>query len=175
MCIIGDNLQGLLRQYEICPEILYDTFSIAVELDACYYKWKAGLKNPITIDNVDGSACYERLEMKNGEMLLKSGEGAVCCSADRYRIPPGYFGLIQTKGTIARWMIAAHLADGQVEPGFEGKVTLELMNLSPYSVLLRHRTRIAQMYIFRCSTNNPEFIYRGRYGDSDEPTIPKLR
>ncbi|WP_428981187.1 dCTP deaminase domain-containing protein [Marinomonas rhodophyticola] len=40
-------------------------------------------------------------------------------------MPNNKFGLVQTKGSIARGFISVHMSDGQVDPGYKGKVTLE--------------------------------------------------
>jgi deoxycytidine triphosphate deaminase len=88
-------------------------------------------------------------------------------------MPNGFFGLIQTKGTLARLFVSATCNDGQVEPGYKGKLTLELMNFSNYQVDLPIGCEVAQLFIFQCSgeTVNP---YAGKYQAATGPTLPRF-
>jgi len=70
-------------------------------------------------------------------------------------MPLGYIGFVQTKGTLARLFVAAHCTDVQIEPGFSGKVTLELMNQSPFDIAIPVGANIAQIYIM--SVKSPHY------------------
>ena len=95
----------------------------------------------------------------------------LACSSQNITMPLGYIGFVQTKGTLARLFVAAHCADAQIEPGFSGKVTLELMNQSPFDIAIPVGANIAQIYIMRCSTDNSK-PYNGKYQRCEIPTLP---
>lgn len=173
MIIVGDNLGSLVKQFNICDLRLFDQFSLTIELDK-YYCIPKKSEIPINYEGVSGDDYYEDLEMENGKLTIQPGQALLACSADRYKIPPGYIGFLQTKGSLARWMVVAHLCDGQVEPGFEGKITLEMVNFSPNPVEFNFRAKIAQLYLHRCTNLMDEEQYKGRYADSDKPTTPRL-
>jgi deoxycytidine triphosphate deaminase len=87
-------------------------------------------------------------------------------------MPPGYFGLIQTKGSLARLFIAVTCNDGQIDAGYEGRVTFEIVNLGHLRVRAPRLAPVAELYVFRTSTNNVS-LYNGRYQGADKPTIYK--
>lgn len=171
MIVVGDNLKGLIRAKEICNEDLFDEFSIKVKLDSSIFRLKPKEMDVIkygfhTVENY-----YKQEELKDGELVLQPGECVLACSSDNIKMPLGYLGFVQTKGTLARLFVAAHCADAQIEPGFSGRVTLELMNQSPFKIAIAVGADVAQIYVMRCSTDNSK-PYNGKYQSSDIPTLP---
>lgn len=174
MIIIGDNLKGLIEQFNICSISLYDVFSINIELDDIYYTQNKTDK-VIIYEGSDGSEFYEEKKMIDGKLELKQNSGILACSIDNFSIPLGYIGFIQTKGSLARWFVTAHHCDGQVEPGFNGKITLEIYNHSENKVELKYKAKVAQLFIYKCSTNNVEYSYKGKYNGYAKPTLPSIK
>lgn len=100
------------------------------------------------------------------------GMKLLACSVEYIRMPLDHMGFIQTKGSLARGFVLAHMCDGQIDPGFNGKVTFELINLSDLSYQLVYGMPIAQLFIFRLTTPLPSG-YDGRYQGADRPTAMK--
>lgn len=171
MVVIGDNLKGLIQTKNICSDNLYDEFSIKVELNRTVFRLKAQKGKPIKYGYQNVDEYYNKEELKKGELVLVPGECVLACSSEDITMPLGYIGFVQTKGTLARLFVAAHCADQQIEPGFSGRVTLELINLSPFEISIPVGANIAQIYIMRCSTDNSKG-YDGKYKGSDIPTLP---
>lgn len=171
MIVVGDNLKGLIRAKNICDEDLFDEFSIKVKLDSNVFRLKPVEGKIIKYGLHTVNDYYELKELKEGELVLEPGECVLACSSHKINMPLGYLGFVQTKGTLARLFVAAHCADAQIEPGFSGKVTLELMNQSPFKVSIPVGSNIAQIYVLRCSTDNSK-PYSGKYQSSDIPTLP---
>lgn len=171
MVIVGDNLKGLIQTKNICSVDLFDEYSIRVRLERIVFCLNPDDKKIIRygVHTVDDS--YEKKELDNGDLLLEPGECVLACSVDKIQMPLGYMGFVQTKGTLARLFVAAHCADAQIEPGFSGKVTLELINQSPFKVAIPVGSDVAQIYVMRCSTDNSK-AYDGRYKNKDIPTLP---
>jgi deoxycytidine triphosphate deaminase len=174
MVIIGRNLLGLIRQYDICPERLFDRFSISLELDDCVLRPRPPASGAIRYDMQEVEGLFEEQSLASGELVLAPGEAVLACSSDIVRMPIGYIGMLQAKGSLARLFVSVHCSDSQVEPGFIGKVTFELVNHSPFRVALAFRARVAQLFIFKCSTANPDDSYNGRYQNASKPTLPRL-
>ncbi|MCH2454533.1 MAG: hypothetical protein MK192_02405 [Idiomarina sp.] len=173
MVIVGENLKGLILSESICSVDHFDNFSINLKLDSSIYRQseKAPTEKVIRygLQRVDDYYDLERLE--DGSLKIAPGECILACSSELIRMPLGYLGLVQTKGTLARLFISAHCSDSQIEPGFSGKITLEIVNHSSFSVEIPVGANIAQLYILRCSTDNSE-PYSGKYQESDLPTLP---
>lgn len=171
MIVIGENLKGLINAKNICEEGLFDEFSIKIKLDRSIFRLrpKEGEQIKYGLQSVDDYYSLETLE--DGELILAPGECVLACSSHEIKMPLGYLGFVQTKGTLARLFVAAHCADAQIEPGFSGKVTLELINNSPFEICIPVGANIAQIYVMRCSTDNSK-PYDGKYQRSDIPTLP---
>jgi dCTP deaminase len=75
-------------------------------------------------------------------LLLKPKETVLACSKEIISMPTGYFGFIQTKGTLARFFITVHCCDAQVDPGYEGKLTFEICNFGNVAVKIRPGTLV---------------------------------
>jgi len=103
-------------------------------------------------------------------IVLKPLTSMLCTSMERINLPLGYFGLLQTKGSLARFMVSLHFSDGQIDPGFRGNVTFEIFNGSNFYINIKKGQKVGNLYIFNTSTTIAE-PYRGRYCDSNIPTV----
>lgn len=173
MIIVGDNLKKLLTQYNIIDnEHSFDETSITLRLD--------NVINRIEPTN-NAEVCYghdipddwimEEIIPDAGFVLPSKG-CVLACSKETVKIPIGYFGLIQTKGSLARLFILVHCCDGQVDPGFVGKLTFEICNLANFPVRLFAGQKIAQLFIIKTSTRQVK-PYDGRYQGATSPTVQK--
>jgi deoxycytidine triphosphate deaminase len=174
MIVIEKNLEQLAAQHSICDKSLIDDFSIKVQMGSYFYEVKvenAG-KKIVYGSHPDPSQLFSEKQEVAQNLSLESGARIITCSKHKYSIPLDYFGLIQTKGTLARLFVQATCNDGQVEPGFEGFVTLEIINLSPWTIEIPVGSDIAQLYLIKCSSP-AEKPYNGRYvhKSKDGPTL----
>jgi dCTP deaminase len=100
-----------------------------------------------------------------------------CCflasTVEIVEMPLNLMGFIQTKGTIARGFVTVHLCDGQIDPGYKGQITLELVNLSNIQYRLKPGTAIAQLFLHRLSVPLTSG-YEGRYQAATGPTSMRL-
>jgi len=173
MLIISENLKALVEQYDVCKQALVDEFSIKIKLGNKFHSPLPSENSVVYGSHPDPVTLFSKIDAINQNLTLNPGARYIACTQDIYNIPIDYFGLIQTKGTLARLFVAITCNDGQVEPGFCGYVTLEILNHSPWTVDLPVGSEIGQMYLFKCSTsaNNP---YKGRYAEASRlgPTLP---
>lgn len=174
MLIIDENLRSLVEENNICSNpSLIDTFSLQVRLSNNYYVLKKDTDKVIKYGfNGDSlSELYELKESKEGSIILEPGQQILACSHDIYKMPSNIFGLLQTKGSLARLFVQITCTDGQVEPGFNGKITLEMINLSTFKVEIPFFSKVGQLYLFNCSMHTTK-LYNGRYNNANSPTIP---
>lgn len=174
MLIIDENLRSLVEEKGICSNpSLIDTFSLQVRLSNDYYVLKKDADKVIKY-GFDSDSLYDLYEFKEsdtGSIILEPGQQILACSHDSYKIPSNIFGLLQTKGSLARLFVQITCTDGQVEPGFEGKITLEIVNLSTFKVEIPFFSKVGQLYLFNCSMHTTK-LYDGRYNNATSPTIP---
>lgn len=172
MIITGTPLLELIKQKKICSEKSFDEFSITLFLDKTIYRPIEEPAEIIYSSNINTEKLYKQEEAVNSFITLKPGDCLLACSNEKINMPQGYMGLVQTKGTLARLFVSAHCSDAQVEPGYSGKVTLELINHSKNTINFVVDSPVAQIYIFECHPNNGP-LYSGRYQNASAPTIPK--
>lgn len=173
MIVIEKGLEQLSSQYSICEKHLVDDYSIKIQLGESYFTpQKHGERIVYGAHPTPSSIFSSKLTAKQN-LIIEPGAQIIACSKNIYKIPTDYFGLVQTKGTLARLFIQATCNDGQIEPGFNGHITLEIVNLSPWTVEIPIGSDVAQLYLIKCSSpaQNP---YNGRYAEValSGPTIP---
>lgn len=164
MIIIEKNLEQLTKQHGICDKELIDDFSLKIKLGRPYYVPQERGSKIIYGQEPDPSAFFSPIQQGKQNITVGPGEQFIACSKDIYRMPLGYFGLVQTKGTLARLFVSTTCNDGQIEPGFHGHITLEIVNHSPWTIELPTSSEVAQLYLVKCSSEASK-PYQGRYAE----------
>lgn len=173
MLIVGNDLKELIIKNNICNEKNYDITSISMDLGDEIVKLIPNKKITELVYGEDiPEECIMREKISEEGIIIKPKSSIIACSQLQINMPLGYFGLLQTKGSLARMMISIHFCDGQIDSGFKGKVTYEIFNGSDFSVRLFKNQLVGNLYIFKTSTNKVK-PYNGRYKNADSPTIYK--
>ena len=76
---------------------------------------------------------------------LKPGGFVLGATVEKVHIPRALVGRIEGKSTIGRIGLTAHVTAGYLDPGFRGKVTLEIVNLFSKTLVLYPGMLIAQL------------------------------
>jgi dCTP deaminase len=72
--------------------------------------------------------------------------GAVLgCVSESLRIPADMKARAEGKSTIGRVFLAVHVTAGFIDSGWEGRITLEIVNMGPWSIVLWPGMPIAQV------------------------------
>lgn len=174
MIIIEKNLEQLTRQYSICNKELVDDFSLKIQLGNNYFEPAPDKTKKIVYGHLPApEQLFSPKKEIEQNLTLKPGSQVIACSKHPYKMPIDYFGLVQTKGTLARLFVQATCNDGQIEPGFSGYITLEIVNLSPWTIDIPSGSDVAQLYLIKCSSPAAR-AYNGRYAENAKngPTIP---
>lgn len=168
MIITEINLHELVEQYDIVPNSSIDQFSITLHLSDTIREYNFQPDHIVTYGERMNNVDIVTKEITN-EYILRAGHAILACSSENVNIPQGYIGLLQTKGSLARLFVTVHCCDGQIESGFSGHITFEICNIGPLNVRLLPNVPVAQMFIFKCSSDKE--IYNGQYNKSDTPTF----
>lgn len=138
MSILADtSLQALIDSYGLIRSrrpINIQPASIEMHLGSTY------VDNVGTPDETSGVIAEHPLVVQPGEFLLATTE-------ERVRIPDWLVGRLEGKSSWARKGLAIHVTAGFIDPGFEGEITLELVNFSKTPISLTPGIRIAQLTI----------------------------
>jgi dCTP deaminase len=99
------------------------------------------------------------IRIKDG-LRLYPGEFQLASSVERFKMPTDILGLVKDKSSWARQGISVF--NTVIEPGWEGWLTLELVNNSKNEVLIKDGDPIAQV-IFQKLDHPAEKPYEGKY------------
>lgn len=122
----------------------------------------------LSANNVD--SVVEEIIIAEDGYILKPGEFLLGSTVEKVEIPNGYYGFVETKGNIARAGIQAHNADGHIDPGFVGNITLEIKNNSNHSIIIYHNIKFVQIRFLK-STSESINPYQGKYQNQEGATI----
>jgi len=97
-------------------------------------------------------------------LVLRTGEFCLGSTQEWVNIPDDLCCRVDGKSSLARKGLQIHSA-GFVDPGYQGNITLEIINFGPRPVRLRYDCMIAQLEFVRL-TSPAEKPYNGRYQGS---------
>ncbi|MFB6083176.1 MAG: dCTP deaminase [Halorientalis sp.] len=115
---------------------------------------------------------------KGGEFILHPGDFVLGTTVERVEIPPDLIAHVEGRSSLGRLAIVVHATAGLCDPGFEGKITLELSNLGTAPVALTPGMRISQLTFTELKTpaDRPYGEERGsKYQDQSGPQASKIQ
>ncbi|HLG10603.1 MAG TPA: dCTP deaminase [Dehalococcoidia bacterium] len=120
-------------------------------------------------DNVDLTELTTITEEK--PFILHPGEFALAVTLERVEIPPDLVGRLDGKSSLGRLGLIVHSTAGFVDPGFKGRLTLELSNISNLPVTLYYKMPVSQISFSRLTTpaDKPYGAEGSKYQGQDGP------
>lgn len=112
----------------------------------------------------DEAPQYEVIELTGREdtIELEPGEFCLAHTEEYIYIPAHLSGIVAGKSTWARKGLTVHQTAGWIDPGFNGRVTLELKNVGYCILELKIGEPIAQLVLMK-NDEMPLNEYNGRY------------
>lgn len=119
-----------------------------------------------------GEPVYIRTSFKEeGTIILPPTSFVLGCTNETVSIPNWLIGQLTGKSSLARRGLSIHATAGFIDPGFSGRITLELKNDSGIPVTLTKHMRIGQLVLTATSLpalrpyGHPELgsHYQGQY------------
>ena len=123
---------------------------------------------------------YTEDHISNGEpFVLHPNEFVLGITKERITIPADIAAYLDGKSSIGRLGITAHITSGWIDPGFSGKLVLEISNLGKMPVKIYPDMRICKLLLFRLTSpsERPYNIRKTKYNltSRDNPrTIPNF-
>lgn len=106
------------------------------------------------------------------DFYIQPGEFMLASTNETIHLPSNLAAQVLGKSSIGRLGLFIHNA-GHIDPGFHGKITLELFNASSKAIRLNDIVRICQI-AFIPLTNEAEIGYNGRYQGQNAVTGSRL-
>lgn len=91
----------------------------------------------------------EPIEGAEVAYILEPGIFTLATTIERVKMPKHLVARVEGKSSIGRLGLLIHATAGFIDPGFQGNITLEMMNLSPRPIALTVGMRICQLSFSR--------------------------
>lgn len=113
-------------------------------------KWRARLHDGTTSVVPYVGTTIDRWEGENrGGYVLHPGDFVLAHTHERIIIPDDAVARVEGKSSVGRVGLLVHVTAGYIDPGFAGTITLEVVNVSRSTVILRPGIFIAQLSVIR--------------------------
>jgi dCTP deaminase len=108
--------------------------------------------------------------------IIHSGEFVLGVTIESVKIPCDLIGILHGRSSIGRLGIQVHATSGFVNPGFCGRFTLEMSNISRMPIALYPGMRICQLMLEKLNTpsETPYGNNGSKYVGDRGPTISKI-
>ena len=115
------------------------------------------------IDAVEDKMEYLPVEVEN--YPLQPNEFVLGVTEEFIHVPDNLTVMLAGKSTLARMGLQIHITAGWVDPGYRGKLTLEIVNNSS-NILQLHPGMLIGQLVFLEMAKKPDQVYSGKYQDS---------
>ena len=161
------------------PEMQIQPTSVDMRLDNEFVVYR--LSSVPVIDPKDPETIQkytERVRVEDGDFFtLHPGEFVLGSTFEWVKIPNDLVARVEGRSSIGRLAVVVHATAGFIDPGFEGKITLELSNLGRLAVKLYPGMRISQivMHEMKNAAERPYGPARGsKYLGQDRPEASRI-
>ena len=104
------------------------------------------------IDSRNPKDYTEDVEVDGGSFVLHPREFVLGITKERITLPADIMGYVDGRSSLGRLGVTAHITSGFVDPGFSGRLVLEISNLGKMPVMLYTGMRICKLLLFRMSS-----------------------
>ena len=126
---------------------------------------------PASLDVRIGAHTYDPVEnttVQTNEVVLHPGDFILGETVERVSLPADIAALLTGRSSVGRQGVVVHATAGWIDPGFDGRITLEMYNMSDEPVAFDVGERVAQLVFFQMVAPAVE-PYDGQYQGQDGP------
>ena len=110
-------------------------------------------------DEEDIAEYMESSTVPEGEaFIIHPNEFALATTQEYVKVPDDLVARVEGRSSMGRLGVTMHVTAGYVDPGFEGRITLEISNIGAMPVALYHGQRVCQL-VFETMTTPAELPY----------------
>lgn len=84
--------------------------------------------------------------------IIHPGQFILGCTKEKIKLPDDIAGYIDGKSSLGRLGLVVHITSGWVDPGFEGRLVLEMTNVGKVPVAVYPDMRICKLVLFKLSS-----------------------
>jgi len=160
MIISDKTIKNLIKKGELTIEPFEDYLiqpaSVDLRLGTQYLKID---ENQVEIMTLNDKINYNKIE--SSEIVIPPHSFLLATTEEYIRLPENLTAFVEGRSSIGRMGLFIQNA-GWVDPGFAGKITLELYNANRLPIKLKAGRRICQLVIAKMD-QKAEFPYQGKY------------
>lgn len=140
---------------------IYDPKKVPTDLDISFMVHN-GVMPGIKPGNTDVQGLMTTMVFEKGKPFIEPGQFMLTTTAESIGVPNDMVARVEGRSTMARMGLAVHITAGFIDPGFEGQITLEMVNFGQHRIWLYPGMRICQICFEKLDApaENP---YRGKY------------
>ncbi|MDO5851133.1 MAG: dCTP deaminase [Methanobacteriaceae archaeon] len=98
------------------------------------------------LDNIDMDTYMTSFHIKKGEpFIIHPGEFTLATTYERIKLPDDIVARVEGRSSMGRLGVTMHVTAGFIDPGFDGKITLEISNIGKMPVALYPGQRVCQI------------------------------
>ena len=110
-------------------------------------------------DEEDIAEYMESSTVPEGEaFIIHPNEFALATTQEYVKVPDDLVARVEARSSMGRLGVTMHVTAGYVDPGFEGRITLEISNIGAMPVALYPGQRVCQL-VFETMTTPAELPY----------------
>lgn len=110
-------------------------------------------------DEEDIAEYMESSTVPEGEaFIIRPNEFALATTQEYVKVPDDLVARVEGRSSMGRLGVTMHVTAGYVDPGFEGRITLEISNIGAMPVALYPGQRVCQL-VFETMTTPAELPY----------------
>lgn len=188
MAILSDtDIKNYLNKGKIIihpledPEIQIQPSSVDLRIGNEFKGFKIVRKPVIDpMDKGDLESYMESFYLEEGEpFIIHPGEFALATTYETIKLPGDLVGRVEGRSSMGRLGITMHVTAGYIDPGFHGKITLEISNIGKMPVALYTGQRVCQI-VFETMTSPSEKPYGhpdrdSKYMGQERPITSKIK
>lgn len=131
------------------------------------------------MDKSDIESYMESFHIEEKPFIIHPGEFALATTYEMVKLPDDLVARVEGRSSMGRLGITMHVTAGYIDPGFCGKITLEISNIGKMPVALYPGQRVCQI-VFETMTSPSEKPYGhpdrdSKYMGQKRPETSKIK
>lgn len=132
------------------------------------------------MDESDIDSYMQSFFIEEGEpFIIHPGEFALATTYETVKLPDDLVARVEGRSSMGRLGVTMHVTAGYIDPGFHGKITLEISNIGKMPVALYTGQRVCQI-VFETMTSPAEKPYGhperdSKYMGQDRPESSRIK
>jgi dCTP deaminase len=135
------------------------------------------LASPDSVYRMSDKLMRDVAVLDGDPFYLHPGELALGVTRERVRLPDHIAGWLDGRSSLARLGLMVHITAHTIDPGWDGRITLEFYNSGRFPLALRPDMRICAISfeLLSSPTSKPYYAKKGaKYRDQDRPFASRI-